>query len=204
MSANHLKRIRQAAIGVEEASGELEVSVAQARQAGYSWTDIGDVLGISRQAAFKRFGKATDPATDDVTDLGAASHLGDIAEKFWNHVANDEEAEGMAMLSRAARKLLPWSEIMKTWTAIVTEMGSLESVDDGEVVPYKGRVRDSNKESTQPGIFSKAVGKVMGWTIYVHELNFEAGDIMGRIAFNRNDQIDGFLLLPTYATEYEF
>ena len=34
---------------------EMEILVVQARATGASWTDIGDALGISRQAAWERF-----------------------------------------------------------------------------------------------------------------------------------------------------
>jgi hypothetical protein len=39
----------------------LQESVDQARSAGRSWREIGDVLGTTRQAAFQRFGRPVDP-----------------------------------------------------------------------------------------------------------------------------------------------
>lgn len=32
--------------------------VAQARRMGFTWQQIGDILGVSRQAAFQRFGQS--------------------------------------------------------------------------------------------------------------------------------------------------
>ena len=45
-------------------AGELETAIQDAviglRQFGYSWTEIGDRLGISRQAARQRWNEASD------------------------------------------------------------------------------------------------------------------------------------------------
>jgi hypothetical protein len=38
----------------------LRLSVEQARAAGHTWQELGDVLGVSRQAAFQRFGHPVD------------------------------------------------------------------------------------------------------------------------------------------------
>lgn len=35
----------------------LRLSVQQSRDAGHTWQEIGDLLGVTRQAAFQRFGK---------------------------------------------------------------------------------------------------------------------------------------------------
>jgi hypothetical protein len=39
----------------------LRNAIARARAAGHTWQEVGDVLGTSRQAAFQRFGRGTDP-----------------------------------------------------------------------------------------------------------------------------------------------
>lgn len=50
-----LRRIGLAVRGIEEAKAALEAAIAAARAAGRSWTEIGTVLGVSRQAARERF-----------------------------------------------------------------------------------------------------------------------------------------------------
>ncbi len=42
----------------------LSELVAQARRMGYTWQQIGDVLGVTRQAAFQRFGQSEEPSGD--------------------------------------------------------------------------------------------------------------------------------------------
>jgi len=41
----------------------LREAVQQARQAGHTWAEIGELLGTTRQAAFQRFGRPLDPRT---------------------------------------------------------------------------------------------------------------------------------------------
>ena len=40
-----------------------QAAVERARTAGHTWAEVGQVLGISRQAAFQRFGRPVDPRT---------------------------------------------------------------------------------------------------------------------------------------------
>jgi len=51
-----LRRIGLAVRGVEAAQEELSDAVAAARAKGRPWSQIGMVLGVSRQAAQERFG----------------------------------------------------------------------------------------------------------------------------------------------------
>lgn len=52
--------VRGAASAVDEG---MRAVVQRARDAGHTWAEIGEVLGTTRQAAFQRFGRPTDPRT---------------------------------------------------------------------------------------------------------------------------------------------
>ena len=54
--ATHFRAIIAASQRVHDAEVELHAAVARARGAGDSWTVIGAALGVTRQAAQKRFG----------------------------------------------------------------------------------------------------------------------------------------------------
>jgi hypothetical protein len=43
------------------AGAALQASVTQARVAGHTWQDVGELLGVTRQAAFQRFGRGAGP-----------------------------------------------------------------------------------------------------------------------------------------------
>lgn len=63
-----LRQIGVAMLAIEAAEQSLVAAVAQARARGRSWTDIANVLGVSRQAARQRF----DVHTRDVQMKGAS------------------------------------------------------------------------------------------------------------------------------------
>ncbi|HEX8079610.1 MAG TPA: hypothetical protein VF557_05335 [Jatrophihabitans sp.] len=52
---NDLRQIGVALLAIEAAQQSLVDAVAQAKANGRSWTDIANVLGVSRQAARQRF-----------------------------------------------------------------------------------------------------------------------------------------------------
>jgi predicted neutral ceramidase superfamily lipid hydrolase len=58
------ERIRAAARAVDHARRDLEAAVHEAREAGLSWSAVGQALGTSRQAAWERFarGPSSPPA----------------------------------------------------------------------------------------------------------------------------------------------
>ena len=47
-----LRECRRAATALEKAMSQ---TVAEARQVGHSWTEIGDALGVTKQTAWQRF-----------------------------------------------------------------------------------------------------------------------------------------------------
>lgn len=55
--ATNFRRIVRAREAVEQADAELRDAVAQARADGDSWAAIGAALGVTRQAAYQRFGR---------------------------------------------------------------------------------------------------------------------------------------------------
>lgn len=55
--ADHETAIRLAARDTRDADALLRQAVGAARADGWTWDRIGQVLGITRQAAYQRFGK---------------------------------------------------------------------------------------------------------------------------------------------------
>jgi AraC-like DNA-binding protein len=55
--AHRLADVGAAAAAFEMARADLHHAVRLALEVGATWSDIGAVLGVSRQAAFQRFGR---------------------------------------------------------------------------------------------------------------------------------------------------
>ncbi len=192
-----MEKIRDAQRAIEDAHRQLEDAVQDARERGSTWAEIGTALNMSRQAAFKRFGRPKDPLTGEVMTRRSTDHLPELTEKFFRLVADGEEERAMGMLHHKTRKELPWSSIIEVWSQVVSEYGSLESFDNTFVTTPKG---------TKPegGIVGKIGGKLTGIALGVTTINLEAGEMMGRVAFDKDDAVVGILILPTDATDFPF
>jgi len=57
----------------------LKLCVQRSRDAGHTWQELGDLLGVTRQAAFQRFGKPIDPRTGETMDKTV--RMADAAER---------------------------------------------------------------------------------------------------------------------------
>jgi hypothetical protein len=64
------------------AAAALRLSVERAREAGRTWQELGDVLGVSRQAAFQRFGHPVDPRTGQLKGRVVYDKQGKVARLF--------------------------------------------------------------------------------------------------------------------------
>lgn len=192
-----LTTIRHRLQAVNIAEQELEDAVTQARAAGHSWAEIGNTLNISRQAAFKRFGSVHDPVSGETMTTVQTSHIAELGEKFLQHIINGEEAQTMDMILPKLHKDLPWSTICAVWKDVLTETGEFESFDDTQVTTLKGT---RHHEPIAP----KLMSKILGTCVVVTTLKHEAGEWMGRVAFDRNKNVIGLLILPLDATEFPF
>ncbi|ONI62644.1 hypothetical protein CSIV_14310 [Microbacterium sp. CSI-V] len=53
----YLDSLQSAALRLEDLEADIRSFATIARENGASWTDVGDALGVSRQAAQQRFGR---------------------------------------------------------------------------------------------------------------------------------------------------
>lgn len=63
-----LRLVAASRVAAEEASALLRRSIDGARASGHSWDAVGQVLGVSRQAAQQRFGSSAPPAEPSSQD----------------------------------------------------------------------------------------------------------------------------------------
>jgi hypothetical protein len=99
----------------------LREAVHQAREAGHTWAEIGELLGTTRQAAFQRFGRPLDPRTgvpmaEEILPGAAeraAGLLADVAEQRWAQVTSGFDAR-MTKALDARRLAAAWAQVVGT------------------------------------------------------------------------------------------
>ncbi len=160
------------AVSIQAASEDVvRAVVQQARRDGATWQVVGDALGVSRQAAFQRYGKPIDPRTGepmDTTPLAgaaelAASVIDDLASGRWSHVTE--------RFDPAMRDGLSEDALAAAWAQIVGLSGAFEGCGEPDVA---------------------RAGDV---TITNTPLSMEAGDYTARIAFRDDRTIAGLHIL---------
>ncbi|MEV6297312.1 DUF3887 domain-containing protein [Streptomyces sp. NPDC051896] len=153
----------------------LKLCVQQSRDAGHTWQEIGDLLGVTRQAAFQRFGKPIDPRTGQPMDKTV--HMTDAAERAIKIVTDVLEGRmDEARQSFNAQVLEAFTdEVRGSGLATVTGLvGAFEGFGQGE--PFVRRIGDH--------------------TVVDIPLRYEAGDMKARVAFDADEKVAGLFIVP--------
>jgi len=174
----YLDLVRRAQDVDQMSTQVMRLCVQQSRDAGHTWQEIGDLLGVTRQAAFQRFGKPIDPRTGEPMDKTV--HMTDAAQRAREIVAkvlNGQMDE--ARLSFSAEVLQAFTDEVwgKAMATVAGMVGTFESFDDGE--PFVRRVGD--------------------YTVVDMPLHYEAGDMKARVAFDDDEKVAGLYVLPPEA-----
>jgi hypothetical protein len=120
---------RTAAEAIEQATRLL---VQQARAAGRTWQEIGELLAITRQAAQQRFSQTESASEDAHLAARAAEVVGQVDAAAWEQVTVDwdEVMRGELGLDRLA----------DAWQKITASAGPLQTIGHSSVVrkgPYR-------------------------------------------------------------------
>jgi hypothetical protein len=152
----------------------LRLCVQQSRDAGHTWQEIGDLLGVTRQAAFQRFGKPIDPRTGEPMDKTV--RMADAAERAITVVAAviegrmDEARQSFNARAREAFTDEVRGSAMATLAGLV---GAFEGFGEGE--PLVRRIGDL--------------------TVVDIPLCYEAGDMKARVAFDADERVASMLII---------
>lgn len=173
---DYLGLVRRARDASALAGQALTLAVQQARDAGHTWQEIGDLLGVTRQAAFQRFGKPIDPRTGEpmdktvrMTDAAerAVAILTDVLEDRMDAARPAFNAQVLELFTDKVR-----GDALATVAGLV---GAFEGYGDAE--PFVRRVGD--------------------YTMVDIPMRYEAGDMKGRVAFDDDEKVAGLsILLP--------
>lgn len=153
----------------------LRALVQQARAAGHTWAEIGDVLHVTRQAAFQRFGGGSPPRPDDgpitVPVPGAAEHALPVLQAFLDGRLEDARATfDKRMLEACSVQLL----------ADVREKVRLQAGAVQEFGAPRVSVRD-------------------GYTVVDIPVALERMEGVGRVVLDADLQVAGFFVRPADA-----
>jgi hypothetical protein len=174
-SPDYLDLVRRARSADDLAEQVLRLCVQQCRDAGHTWQEIGDLIGVTRQAAFQRFGKPIDPRTGEPMDKTV--RMADAAERAIKIAA--------AVLDGRMEEARPYfnTQVLAAFTdevrgdalaTIAGLVGAFEGFGEGE--PFVRRIGDH--------------------TVVDVPLRYEAGEMKARVAFDMDEKVAGLFILP--------
>lgn len=179
-----MDEIEEAQASLEQAKEQLKAAVQKARHQGRTWAEVGAALGMTRQAAFKRFGEATNPA-DGRKITGApmsVEKIRSITEQVFDHISSGDYASLEELMHPSTRQELPESLVSETWARVLAEVGEKQSYSDTHVVLPAGERIEEDEQ-------------LLGTVVGVTTLNCEAGEMMGRVAVDDQQRVVGLLLV---------
>lgn len=188
-----MDEITKAQRAVDRAKENLTSTVRDARSNGRTWAEIGEALGMSRQAAFKRFGEVTNPATGQKIK-GVRMSIDTIrqtTEQVFDLIATGDYGSLDKLIHPDVREELPDSLIAETWAMVLKEIGAKESFEDTHVeMPAGERITED--------------ADILGTVVGVTTVSFEAGEMMGRVALDDQMRVVGLLIVSTDASDVPF
>ncbi len=153
----------------------LRALVEQARAAGHTWAEIGDVLHVSRQAAFQRFGGGRRPSAEDGAIAapveGAVEHAVPVLQAFLDGRFDEARSSFAERMLKAC---------------------SVELLAD-----VREKVRREAGEVQALG--TPAVSVRDGYTVIDIPVALEHADGIGRVVLDADRQVAGFLVRPAEA-----
>ena len=146
-------------------------AVREARGAGRTWQEIGHVLGVSRQAAFQKFGTSIDPRNGEVMETSPLPEAIELARAVIDDHAHARWTDITERFDETMRASLTEEGLAEAWAYLAGMAGAYENHGDTEAV----RAGD--------------------FTITNTPLAFEAGDFIARITFRDDRTIAGLYIL---------
>lgn len=156
----------------------LSATARAARDHGCTWQEIGDVVGVTRQAAFQRFGKPIDPRTGAPMQKATIIHADAMALDLIEKISTAQWATVTARFDETMSATLSDGALADAWASVVALQGELESTGTP---------------------FVRAHGL---HTVVDVPLEQEAGELVFRVAFDADGRIAGlFFLNPDAASK---
>lgn len=149
----------------------LHTLVRQARAKGHTWAEIGDLLHVTRQAAFQRFGGATVERPGGETAIKPIADAKRMAMKVLDHWVNER-----------------WEDVRADFDDRMTQACSAGMLESAHLKIEQGF--GQFLELGSPAITARGA-----YTVVDVPMAFETGDLNGRVVFNVDEQVAGFFVL---------
>lgn len=185
-----LDGVRSAITALHLAERHLTDAVHGARGGGASWAAIGEVLGVSRQAAFKRFGTPRDPRTGELVAPTETSSVVASTEQVFALLDAGRYDDLRELMPDDVARVLTRDVLLGVWARAVADTGNL--------------VRCEGTTLELPGGEAVPDGPVLGTVVGVTTLVCEAGEWQGRAALGQGGQLLGLLVAPPGADRLPF
>ncbi|MBO0819630.1 MAG: DUF3887 domain-containing protein [Nocardiopsaceae bacterium] len=170
-ATSDLALVRLAADLRAAADQTLRMAVDRARAAGRTWQEIGDALGVTRQAAFQRFGHPIDPRTGEAMSTsirpGAAGHATQLVIDW---IADDYPAMSRDFNDEVRAKASA-KTMAAAWAQVTGMVGAYEGMDEPVVRQWGD------------------------YTVVDIPLRFEAGDMSARVSYDTDGKVAGVFIL---------
>jgi hypothetical protein len=154
------------------ADAAMQAAIDLARAAGYSWREIGEVLGTSRQAAFQRFGHPIDPRTGEPMSREIPSGAADRAVAIFTWHNEGRWDEILAQLDERMRARHDADLLARAWAHMAGRFGRFEGTGE----PFARRAGDD--------------------VLVDVALHWEAGDARGIVRFDSEGKVAGMAIRP--------
>lgn len=155
-------------------SDTLQALVDQARAEGRTWAEIGEVMHITRQAAFQRFG---------------GGGAGDEPDRLEDEplAVPDAAEHALAVLDRLFEGR--FEDVRRDFDERMLKACPVEMLE--AAVDQTHAQAGQREETGRP-----AVSVRHGYTVVDVPIAFERGDRTGRVVINADDEVSGLFVLP--------
>lgn len=190
--ADPLTQLTEARRALDRAQQQVQDGVTAARAAGHSWAEIGTALGVTRQAAFKRFGAPRDPRTGrTMTPVNTATEVRTLAERVFRLLDDDDITTLTRLMTLDTAQVLTPQVLRETWARAVAENGRLVEVRGTTVHLPDGSVLPDGE-------------RALGMVVARCELVCDAGSWAGRVAVDLDGGVVGMLVAAPGETDLPF
>lgn len=166
---SELDSIASAHQQVLEASAQLDEAVRRARQSGATWQQIGDAMGVTKQAASQRFQQASRKLTDKSLD-SIAEEVGQITDSFFAALNREDISTLHSLMTYMTARQLSQRKILSVWHQTKEACGDFIEISNSRL--------EHNGTSF----------------VYTYRLRHQRGEPVGQLLFNMRQQIIGWVI----------